>query len=163
MYFSTSFVLSSFDIEEGILKSENILYDSTRVTVAGLGKLNLTDETLDLVLTPRPKDPALFSLAHTVRITGPLSDPDVTSDKFRIAESGAWGLLGLVNPFGFIVVIPQIAGTTIGTMVQNPCVEAMKDREHSVQALDEIKGGLWGKIKRIFSSPEKIPEPLPDN
>jgi len=146
-------VVGYFDLEEGILKSDNILIDSTRVTVAGLGKLNLMDERLDLVLTPRPKDPSLFSLAHTVRITGPLSNPDVTSDKFRIAESGAWGLLGLVNPFGFVVVIPQIAGTTIGTMVHNPCVEAMKGRPQTVQALDEIKSGLWGKIKRFFPNP----------
>jgi hypothetical protein len=139
-----------FDIEEGILKSENILIDTSRLTIAGVGKLKLTDETLDMILTPRPKDPSLFTLAHTVRITGPMDDPDVSSDKFRIAESGGWGLLGLTNPLGWVIAIPQIAGTTVGTMKQNPCVEALKSREHTAQTLDEIKGGLWGKIKRAF-------------
>ena len=141
-----------FDIEEGVVKSEDILIDSHRLTVAGIGKLNLADETLDVLLTPRPKDPSLFSLAHTVRITGPLSNPDVTSDKLRIAESGGWGLLGLVTPMGWVIAIPQIAGTTVGTMNQNPCVEALKGRQQTAQALDEIKGGLWGKIKRVFSN-----------
>ncbi|MDT3776735.1 AsmA-like C-terminal region-containing protein [Nitrospira sp. MA-1] len=144
-----------FDIEEGVVKSEDILIDSHRLTVAGIGKLDLADETMDLLLTPRPKDPSLFSLAHTVRITGPLTDPDVSSDKLRIAESGGWGLLGLVNPLGWIIAIPQIAGTTVGTMNQNPCVEALKGRQQTAQALDEIKGGLWGRIKGIFSSPRK--------
>lgn len=144
-----------FDIEEGVMKSDNILLDTSRLTVAGLGKLNLADETMDLLLTPRPKDPSLFSLAHMVRITGPLSDPDVSNDKLRIAESGGWGLLGLVNPLGWVIAIPMIAGTTVGTMNQNPCVEAMKSRQHTTQALDEIKGGLWGRIKGIFSNSGK--------
>ena len=141
-----------FDIEEGVLKSDDILIDSDRLTIAGIGKLNLANETLDVLLTPRPKDPSLFSLAHMVRITGPLSDPDVSSDKLRIAESGGWGLLGLVNPLGWAIAIPQIAGTTVGTMNQNPCVEALKGRQQTAQALDEIKGGLWGKIKRAFTN-----------
>ncbi|MDH5575214.1 MAG: AsmA family protein [Nitrospirota bacterium] len=144
-----------FDIEEGVLKSEDILIDTSRLTIAGVGKLNLTDERLDLILTPRPKDPSLFTLAHTVRITGPVEDPDVSSDKFRIAESGGWGLLGLTNPLGWVIAIPQIAGTTVGTMKQNPCVEALKSREHTAQALDEIKGGLWGRIKGFFLRSDK--------
>jgi uncharacterized protein involved in outer membrane biogenesis len=152
-----------FDIEEGILKSENILIDTSRLTIAGVGKLNLTDETLDMILTPRPKDPSLFTLAHTVRITGPIDDPDVSSDKFRIAESGGWGLLGLATPVGWVIAIPQIAGTTMGTMKQNPCVEALKSREHTAQTLDEIKGGLWGRIKGIFSNSNKSSDPSPDN
>ncbi|WP_447965332.1 AsmA family protein [Nitrospira sp. Ecomares 2.1] len=153
-----------FDIEEGVMKSDNILIDTSRLTIAGVGQLNLADETMDLILTPRPKDPSLFSLAHMVRITGPLSDPDVSSDKLRIAESGGWGLLGLVNPLGWIIAIPQIAGTTVGTMNQNPCVEAMKSRQHTAQALDEIKGGLWGSIKRAFSNfggSSKVPPDKP--
>ena len=152
-----------FDIEEGVMKSDDILVDTSRLTIAGLGKLNLADETMDVLLTPRPKDPSLFSLAHMVRITGSLSDPEVTSDKLRIAESGGWGLLGLVNPMGWIIAIPQIAGTTLGTMNQNPCVEALKSRENTVQTLDEIKGGLWGRIKGIFSNPGKSSDQFSGN
>jgi uncharacterized protein involved in outer membrane biogenesis len=141
-----------FDIDEGVVKSDDILIDSRRLTVAGIGKLNLADETIDILLTPRPKDPSLFTLAHMVRITGPLTNPDVTSDKFRIAESGGWGLLGLATPLGWVIAIPQIAGTTVGTMNQNPCVEAMKSRHHTALAIEELKGGLWGKIKKAFTN-----------
>ena len=143
-------VVGYFDIEEGEIKSDNILIDSQRLTIAGVGKLNLSTEIMDIILTPRPKNPSLVSLAHTVRLTGPLSDPDVSRDKFRIAESGGWGLLGLVNPLGWVIAIPQIAGTTVGTMTYNPCVEAMKSRHHTVQTIEDIKGGLWGKIKKAF-------------
>ena len=147
------------------MKSDNILIDTSRLTIAGVGQLNLVDETMDLILTPRPKDPSLFNLAHMVRFTGPLSNPDVSRDKFRIAESGAWGLLGLANPLGWAIAIPQIAGTTVGTMKHNPCEEAMTSRQHTAQALEDIKGGLWGKIKKtstnIGGSSEASPDPRP--
>ena len=141
-----------FDIDEGEMKTDNILIDTQRVTVAGAGTLNLASENMDLILTPRPKDPSLVSLAHTVRFTGPLSDPDVSRDKFRIAESGGWGLLGLATPLGWAIAIPQIAGTTFGTMTQNPCVKAMESRSHTARAIEEMKGGLWGKIKRALTN-----------
>ena len=60
---------------------------------------------------------------------------NVSRDKLRIAENGGWA-----------TAIPQIAGTTIGMMKQNPCVEAMKSRPDKAQAIEGIKGGLWGKI-----------------
>ncbi|MEO6203684.1 MAG: hypothetical protein ABIU05_27390, partial [Nitrospirales bacterium] len=152
-----------FDIDEGEMKTDNILIDTNRLTVAGIGKLNLVDEIMDMVLTPRPKDPSLFNLAHMVRITGPLSNPDVSNDKLRIAESGGWGLLGLVNPLGWAIAIPQIAGTTVGTMNRNPCVEAMKSRQHTAQAIEDIKGGLWGKIKKTLSNIGGSSEPPLEN
>jgi len=34
-------------------------------------------------------------------------------------------------------------------------VEALKSREHTAQALDEIKGGLWGRIKGFFLRSDK--------
>jgi hypothetical protein len=72
-------------------------------------------------------------------------------------------LLGLVNPLGWAIAIPQIAGTTVGTMNQNPCVEALKSREHTAQTLDEIRGGLWGRIKGIFSNLSGSSKVPPDN
>ena len=141
-----------FDIDEGQMKTETILIDSERVTIAGVGTLNLANENMDVIFTPRPKDPSLISLAHTVRLTGPLSDPDATRDKFRIAESGGWMLLGLASPIGWALAIPNISGTTVGTMNKNPCIEALKGRDHTARALDDIKGGLWGKIKKTFSN-----------
>ena len=141
-----------FDIDEGQMKTETILIDSERVTIAGVGTLNLASENMDVIFTPRPKDPSLISLAHTVRLTGPLSDPDATRDKFRIAESGGWMLLGLASPIGWALAIPNISGTTVGTMNKNPCIEALKGQDHTARALDDIKGGLWGKIKKTFSN-----------
>ena len=151
-----------FDIAEGELQSDNILIDTQRITIAAIGKLNLVNETMDFIFSPQPKDPSLFSLAHTVRIAGPVASPVVSSDKFRIAESGGWAILGLTNPVGWAITIPQVLGTTVGTMNQNPCVAALTSKRHTAQEIKEIRGGLWGKIKKAFTNLLSSDEPHPD-
>jgi len=143
-----------FDIVEGEIQSDAILFDTKRITVGGFGTLNLSSEKIDLILTPQPKNPTLVTLGHPVRVTGHISDPDVTNNKLRIAQGSVWYLLGLINPIGLVVVIPQIAGTTLGTGKQNPCAAAMLDKEFTVQEVAELQEGFWDwmvrKIKGAF-------------
>ncbi len=145
------------------MKTEIILIDSTRLTIAGVGTVNLAGETISEILTPRPKDPSLLSLAHTVRFTEPLSDLDVTRDKFRVEKSEGGRLLELTSPIDWGLAIPQISGTTMGTMNQNSCLEALKGRAHTAKALDDVKGGWWGKIKKAFSDLLRSSEVSSDN
>jgi hypothetical protein len=105
-------------------QSDAILLDTTRVTVAGVGTVHLGTEQLDLVLTPKPKDAAFISLAHSVRVRGSLSHPDVSSDPKDIAMSAGWLALGVVPPFGLAmgVAIGVASGLSkLGTGVDNPC------------------------------------------
>jgi hypothetical protein len=153
-----------FDIVEGEIQSDAILFDTQRITVGGFGTLDLRSEKIDLILTPQPKNPTLATLAHPVWITGHLSDPEVTNDKLRIAQGSGWYLLGLVNPIGFSLVIPKIAGTTLGTGKENPCAAGMSDKTFTVQEVSELQEGFWDwmgrKIKGAFSSNDdskKIP------
>jgi uncharacterized protein involved in outer membrane biogenesis len=145
-----------FDIKEGEIQSDAILFDTQKITVGGFGTLNLGSEQIDLILTPQPKTPTLATLAHPVRIHGHLSDPDVSSDKLRIAQGGGWYLLGLVNPIGLTLVIPKIAGTTTGTGKENPCAAAMSDKEFTVQEVSELQEDFWDwmarKMKGVFTS-----------
>jgi len=144
-----------FDIVEGEIQSDAILLDTQRITVGGFGTFNLRNETIDLILTPQPKNPTLVALGHPVRITGHLSDPDVTNNKLRIAQGGGWYLLGLVNPIGLTLVIPKIAGTTMGTGKENPCAAAMSGKEFAVQEVSELQESFWDwmvrKMKGAFS------------
>ena len=148
-----------FEIEEGVIKSDAILFDTQRITIGGFGSLNLGDEKLDFILTPKPKDPSLVNLSHTVRVSGTLAAPDVTSDKLRIAQGGGWYLLGVINPIGFTVVIPKIAGTTMGTGKENACEEAMEGKELTAKQVGEIHESFWDWMVRktmgVFGSEEE--------
>ena len=141
-------LVGRFDVVDGTIQSDAILFDTDRITVGGFGTLDLGTEKIDLILTPKPKNPTLVSLGTPVRISGYLSDPDVTSDKLRIAQGGAWYLLGLINPIGLVVVIPKIAGTTLGTGKQNPCAAAMLGKEFTVQEVSELQEGFWDWMVR---------------
>lgn len=141
-------LVGRFDIVDGEIQSDAILFDTDRITVGGFGTLDLDTEKIDLILTPQPKNPTLVTLGTPVRISGYLSDPDVTSNKLRIAQGGAWYLLGLINPIGLVVVIPKIAGTTLGTGKKNPCAVAMLGKEFTVQEVSELQEGFWDWMVR---------------
>ena len=57
-----------FDIVEGEIQSDAILFDTQRITVGGFGTLNLSSEQIDLILTPQPKNPTLVTFGHPVRV-----------------------------------------------------------------------------------------------
>ncbi len=52
----------AFDFDKGSGTSENISVDTAQTRVVGTGNINLRDETVDLLLTPHPKKPGIFSL-----------------------------------------------------------------------------------------------------
>jgi hypothetical protein len=137
------------------------------MTVRGFGTVNLRTEQIDIILTPQPKNPTLVNFGHPVLVTGHLSEPDVTNNKLQIAQGGGWYLLGLVNPIGLTVVIPKIAGTTIGTGKQNPCAAAMSDKAFTVQEVSELQEGFWEwmarKMKGVFTSNGDSPKPPPNS
>ncbi len=154
-----------FDIVDGEVQSDAILLDTKRITIGGFGTLNLHTEQVDLILTPKPKNPSLVNLSHDVRVSGPLSNPDVSGNKMRIAQGGGWYLLGLVNPIGFAVVVPKIAGTTMGTGKHNACEEAMAAKELTVKQVEELHEDWWDWTKRkitgAFSSEKSEEDPVP--
>jgi uncharacterized protein involved in outer membrane biogenesis len=118
-------VVARINVDKGIAKSDEMLVDTKRITIAGSGALALQDEKLDLILTPAPKRASLVSLANPVRVEGPLSSPNVSqvalSKKRMSIVLAAGGLLaGLVNPLFAI-----LAFSDIGTGDTNPCVAAI--------------------------------------
>jgi uncharacterized protein involved in outer membrane biogenesis len=156
-----------FDIVEGEIQSHAILFDTQRITVGGFGTLNLRTEQIDFILTPQPKNPTLVTFGHPVRVTGHLSDPEVSGNKLWIARGGAWYLLGLVNPIGFTIVIPKIAGTTFGTGKENPCAVAMSSKEFTVQEVSELQEDFWDwmarKMKGVFDDNDDEKKVPPTN
>ena len=68
----------TFDFEKGLGKSKTILLDTDQTHTQGTGIIDLHDETVDVLLTPHPKKPGLFSLNSSIRIHGPIRQPEVS-------------------------------------------------------------------------------------
>ena len=72
-----------------------------------------------------------------------------------------------MNPIGLTLVIPKIAGTTIGTGKENPCAAAMSDKEFTVQEVSELQEGFWDwmarKMKGVFQDNDDSKKPSSNN
>ncbi|HEV7801608.1 MAG TPA: AsmA family protein, partial [Burkholderiales bacterium] len=79
---------AAFDVRDGVAKSTKIVLDTEQTHVVGRGTILLRDEELDLLLTPEPKKPGLFTRRASVRIKGPLRRPAVSVVE-RLEQAGA--------------------------------------------------------------------------
>lgn len=80
-------------LKRGVAETVVLMVDSDRVTVGGEGSIDLARETLDMRLTPNPKDASLVSLATPILITGPIADPTLAPDPVAVAK-GVGSLVG---------------------------------------------------------------------
>jgi uncharacterized protein involved in outer membrane biogenesis len=63
------------DFKNGIGLSHDTAVETAQTVTQGTGSIDLRNETLDFLLTPKPKDPTLFSLRSNIHIYGPLNKP----------------------------------------------------------------------------------------
>ena len=140
-------LLAGFGLSGGLASSDSLLLDTDYITVRGAGTINLASEQLDLVLTPKPKDAALLSLATPVNISGALASPSVSADKADLATKvGTLAVVGL-SPVGFLA-----AFGSAGTGEANPCATAVSALEEASAGGDSggRRGGVVEGLKNLF-------------
>ena len=118
-----------FTNKDGIASSDAFLLDSQLGILTGDGEINLVTEQLDFVLSPRPRDPSLFSLATKLRVDGSILNPRVRPDMTSVATKGVKALSSLVlGPAGLLVPFMNA-----GARHQHPCdVAEPKNKIHSI-------------------------------
>ena len=91
---------AAFDVKQGLMRSKVIVLDTSDTVVNGVGQISLADETLDLTLSPQPKDKSILSFRSPLKITGTFSTPAAGPDKAALAGRVGLGIaLGVINPF----------------------------------------------------------------
>ena len=144
--------VTNFEVENGMASSDEILFDTQRVTIAGVGTLDLGTEQVDVLLTPQPKDPTLMSLGHPVRISGPLAKPKVSGDKQDILKSAGWVALGIAVPVLLPLAVPQVAGTSLGSG-GNPCEAALAGQP--IKPVKSRERSFWDRITGFWKGSEE--------
>ena len=117
-------LVANVDIEDGVARSDSLLMDTQRITIAATGALNLESEELNFVFAPRPKRASLISLTNPVRVRGTMADPKVSVTvlpRSRTVAAGVGALAGLINPAYLIFTWSQ---TSWGDA--NPCLSAVE-------------------------------------
>ncbi len=90
---------ADFGVQDGVMTSRALAFDSTDTIIVGEGTVDLGDESLDLLLRPRPKDRSILSLRSPLRVGGTFKDPSFRPDLAALGVRGAIALaLGSITP-----------------------------------------------------------------
>lgn len=108
--------IADFKIEDGIAQTDPLFVDTKRVTVAGQGKIDLIQSTINVQLKPKAKQVALLDVSPAVNIKGPFTKPAIGVDTLSLGTQLGGLLLGTVNP-AFLV----FSLTDLGLNEQHPC------------------------------------------
>ncbi|HEY6084301.1 MAG TPA: AsmA-like C-terminal region-containing protein [Nitrospira sp.] len=137
---------ANIEIHDGEMKTDSFLIEASDHSVAAAGTLNLGTEELDMVMTPRPKDLAVLSLAAPIRLTGPLAGPKVSTNVQSIAASKAWQVLDVADPIGLALLVPRVMldeKPGADHSIDNPCRLALRrGGKETLSTQKVVRGGF---------------------
>lgn len=111
------------------MTSEVFVIDTDDTYFGGAGTVSLRDETLDLTITPLPKDFSPVSLRGPLHVRGTFANPTFGLDKGRLTlRAGAALLLGLINPLAAIIPLIET-----GPGKDAPCGDLVKSLEARIK------------------------------
>ncbi|RZL91086.1 MAG: AsmA family protein [Variovorax sp.] len=89
----------AFDVDKGVLNGRSLVLDTDDTVFNATGRVSLSNEMLDFVIRPEPKDMSLLSLRSPLVIGGTFANPTAGVQGRSLAARGAAALaLGAVNP-----------------------------------------------------------------
>ena len=80
-------ILGKLHLEDGVITPESLGLDTSTIRVVADGQIDLKGDTIDLKLTPYPKNPQLLSVEAPVSIQGPLENPEIGMGKLATART----------------------------------------------------------------------------
>ena len=100
-----------FTVEDGVMTARALALDTSDTIIIGEGTIDLGDETLDLVLRPRPKDRSILALRSPLVVDGSFRDPGFRPDMGLLGLRGAIALtLGSIAPPAALLATLELGG-----------------------------------------------------
>ncbi|HEX9158912.1 MAG TPA: AsmA family protein [Rhizomicrobium sp.] len=97
-------VIAHFNAHDGVLTSQELVFDTDPVLVTGSGRIDLRHETIDLGVAGKPKSFQLMHLNVPVTVTGALSHPTVgIKPGPAVMQAGFAAALGFLTPLAAIL------------------------------------------------------------
>jgi AsmA protein len=116
-------VVADFDVKEGIMHANALIFDTEITTIIGTGSIDLRHETLDLTLNQKTKDTSYVALRSPIYIRGSFARPKVEVDKGSAITRALGAIaLGIANPL--LTLLPLIDA---GPGSDSDCVELIRN------------------------------------
>lgn len=128
-------VVSRFDFQDGVATSRAQLFDTSTFSVAGGGRIDLRDESLNMNFDTSTRKTALVSLAVPFNVRGTLKDPSFSPDPAGTVEAAA-KLFGSDKNPGEVLGSILSGGGSGGQAEEeesNPCLTALGQTEGQPQ------------------------------
>lgn len=116
-----SCLVSRIDFARGVGISRGLLFETAHTISTARGDIDLNNETVDMVWTPRPRDPTLLGQSDDIRITGDLWKPELKAVVGRRARGIAGTLGGIAFGKEGATLLPLLDEH----QSRNPCVRSM--------------------------------------
>jgi uncharacterized protein involved in outer membrane biogenesis len=142
--------VASFKVDHGIAASRTLVVDTDDTYIGGTGQLSLRDETLDLKLTPLPKDKSILALRGPLKVAGTFEHPTIGLEKGPLARKiGSSILLGLLTPIAAILPLIET-----GPGKDAPCAQLVAEVQAAAGA---TKTAQLNGVRAQYSAERKKP------
>ncbi|MBI5118768.1 AsmA family protein [Candidatus Poribacteria bacterium] len=167
--------VSRFDINDGLAESTVLVMNTNKMSVLGVGRVNLKTEGIDFSLNPSPKEGAgtpatgqvslsLSELTKPFKLSGTLANPKLAIDPTQTAVTigKAAGGVALLGPVGAaaaltcenecITCAEAIAAAQKGVKIrpQSETSKIGKTAEGVAEGAGQAVKGAGRKLKRLF-------------
>ena len=104
--------LAKLEIEDGHVKIDPLVMDTTDTKITGKGEVDLASEKINILVTPYSKDFSPFTLRSPIRVGGKLADLDVFPDAAKlgpgdtlkqIVSTTLSAIIGLLPPMDMVL------------------------------------------------------------
>ena len=106
---------ADFSVKKGVMTTRAFAFDTTDTLLLAEGTVNLRDESLDLLLKPRPKDSSPLSLRSPLRVRGTFMDPTIRPQGGPLALRGAIAaaLFAIAPPAALLALVETGPGENV--------------------------------------------------
>ena len=129
--------VASFHVEDGVMRAQQIVFDTTSILITGKGEVRLGTEEVDLAVQGDPKEPRIARVRSPVEIKGTLRRPVVGIDAGKAAgQVGVAAALAVVaTPLAAI-----LAFVDPGLADDADCVALMAEAASEEAGSDDASG-----------------------
>jgi len=131
---------ADFSVAKGVMTTRAFAFDTTDTLLLADGTVDLRDESLDLLLRPRPKDSSPLSLRSPLRVRGTFMDPTIRP------QGGPLALRGAIAAALFAIAPPAALLALVET---GPGENA------------DCAGGAEAQVRETAAAAKPRPEPKP--
>jgi uncharacterized protein involved in outer membrane biogenesis len=120
-------MISDFVLQQGVLKTQNLVVDTDEANVIGHGDVDLRNNSINFHIEQEPKHFSILALHAPIDVTGSLKSPTITPNP---------GQLGIKAALGAITGL--LATVQLGLGKDNNCASLIQSAEQAAQAPTQV-------------------------